>query len=228
MIVFFVPITLRMTSMFGSDSEGPAKSKAKAGPFPMPEDNNPCTIGTSVSVAKYINAPVKLAKKLDNNEFPPTDHSIQLFGMMPAMEVLSCVDPNKKPAVTTPMANNGNICLAKPQAENTHSLFSSFCLSKSSITDNTVIAVIIGISGTDFAEVINMFARMAETNVATAPVTTHHVRNFSMLTRDQHSSNASAPVMYHLYVKIQLHSPVPDAVGAPQLAKTRIKTKVKK
>lgn len=39
--VFFVPITLRITSIFGSDSEGPASSRARAGPLPMPEASNP-------------------------------------------------------------------------------------------------------------------------------------------------------------------------------------------
>ena len=118
-----------MTSMFGSDSDGPARSKARAEPFPMPEASNPCIIGTSVRVAKYMNAPVKLAKKFDNNELPPTAHSIQLFGTMPAIAVLSCVEPSMKPAVTTPIASNGIICLAKPHEANAHSLFSSSRLS---------------------------------------------------------------------------------------------------
>ena len=89
-----------MTSIFGRDNDGPANSKAKAGPLPMPEANRPWTIGTSVNVAKYMKAPVKLAKKFDNNELPPTAHSIQLFGIMPAIAVSSCVEPNRKPAKT--------------------------------------------------------------------------------------------------------------------------------
>ena len=55
--VFFVPMTLRMTSMFGSDRAGPASSSASAGPLPMPAPIRPCRIGTSVRVAKYMNAP---------------------------------------------------------------------------------------------------------------------------------------------------------------------------
>lgn len=74
MTVFFVPITPRMTSIFGKEREGPVSSRANAGPFPIPEASKPCTIGTSVSVAKYMNAPVKLAKKFDSREFPPTAH----------------------------------------------------------------------------------------------------------------------------------------------------------
>ena len=134
--VFFVPKTPRMTSIFGRDNDGPANSKAKAGPLPMPEANRPWTIGTSVNVAKYMKAPVKLAKKFDNNELPPTAHSIQLFGIMPAIAVSSCVEPNRKPAKTTPTANNGNICLANPHEAKAHSLFSSSLLSKSRIKDN--------------------------------------------------------------------------------------------
>ena len=74
--VFLKPSTWLMTSMLGSDKDGPAKSNANAGPLPMPEANRPCMIGTSVSVAKYMKAPVKLARKLDNREFPPTAHCI--------------------------------------------------------------------------------------------------------------------------------------------------------
>ena len=50
-------------------------------------------------MANYINAPVKLAKKFDNREFPPTAHSIQEFGIIPAIAVSSCVEPSRKPAV---------------------------------------------------------------------------------------------------------------------------------
>ena len=39
--VFFVPNTPRITSIFGNDNDGPANSKAKAGPLPIPEANNP-------------------------------------------------------------------------------------------------------------------------------------------------------------------------------------------
>ena len=84
--------------MFGRDNDGPANSRANAGPSPIPDARSPWTIGTSVNVAKYMNAPAKLAKKLDSSELPPTAHSIQLFGMIPAKAVSSCVEPNRKPA----------------------------------------------------------------------------------------------------------------------------------
>ncbi len=71
-IVFFVPITDLITSMFGKLNAGPAKSSASAGPLPIPFANSPCKIGISVSVAKYINAPMKDAEKLAKKEFPPT------------------------------------------------------------------------------------------------------------------------------------------------------------
>ena len=45
--VFFVPMTDRMTSMFGSDSAGPASSSASAGPVPMPAPSRPWRMGTS-------------------------------------------------------------------------------------------------------------------------------------------------------------------------------------
>ena len=71
-IVFWVPITPRITSMFGKDQDVPASNNARAGPLHMPEASNPWIIGTSVRVAKYMNAPVKLAKKFESSEFPPT------------------------------------------------------------------------------------------------------------------------------------------------------------
>ena len=114
-----------MTSMLGSKSDGPASNSARAGPLPMPEASSPWMIGTSVSVAKYMKAPVKLAKKFDSRELPPTAHSIQRFGMIPAMAVWSWVDPSRKPAVMTPSASSGRICLAKPHAESAHSRFSA-------------------------------------------------------------------------------------------------------
>lgn len=39
--VFFVPMTLRITSIFGRLSAGPASSSARAGPLPMPLPINP-------------------------------------------------------------------------------------------------------------------------------------------------------------------------------------------
>ena len=64
---------LRSTSMLGSDSAGPASNSASAGPLPMPDPINPCRIGTSVNVAKYMKAPTTEAKKFAQSELPPTD-----------------------------------------------------------------------------------------------------------------------------------------------------------
>ena len=81
--VFCVPITLRITSILGSDSAGPASSSASAGPLPIPLLINPCKIGTSVKVAKYINAPTIEAKKFEKIELPPTKSIIHSFGIIP-------------------------------------------------------------------------------------------------------------------------------------------------
>ncbi len=145
--------------MLGSYNDGPANSSASAGPFPMPDDIRPWIIGISVRVAKYMNAPVKLAKKLDNREFPPTARSTHSLGMIPAMEVLPCVEPKRNPAVTTPMANKGRICLANLHEANAHSRFSSSRLSRIRIIDRAVIATIIGTSGANFALQISISAR---------------------------------------------------------------------
>ena len=87
--VFFTPITLPITSMFGKDNAGPARSKAKAGPLPIPSDISDCMIGTSVRVAKYMNAPTMDAKKLAKTEFPPTRSLIHELGIIPAICVSS-------------------------------------------------------------------------------------------------------------------------------------------
>jgi len=71
--VFLVPITLLITNILGKLKAGPAKSNANAGPFPIPAPIKPCKIGTSVSVAKYINAATMDEKKFANKEFPPTN-----------------------------------------------------------------------------------------------------------------------------------------------------------
>jgi len=75
-IVFFVPITERITSIFGSDKAGPASKSASAGPLPMPLPSSPCKMGTSVRVAKYMKAPTTDANKLAPIELPPTDPAI--------------------------------------------------------------------------------------------------------------------------------------------------------
>ena len=196
--VFLKPSTWLMTSMLGSDKDGPAKSNANAGPLPMPEADRPCMIGTSVSVAKYMKAPVKLARKLDNREFPPTAHCIHSLGIMPAREVSSWVDPNRKPAVTTPTASSGMICLAKPQDENSQSRFSSLFLSSNSTTDKQVMATSIGTSGVNFSLGIKLLDRMADEAVMIAPSNTHTTFSFNIQTNDPHSRTESTPTTYHL------------------------------
>ena len=82
--VFFVPIALPITSMLGKLKAGPARSRANAGPCPIPEPIRPCRIGTSVKVAKYINAPTTDEKKLANKEFPPTRVATKCDGIIPS------------------------------------------------------------------------------------------------------------------------------------------------
>jgi len=103
--VFFVPMTLRITSMLGKLSAGPANNNANAGPLPIPAPIRPCRIGTSVRVAKYINAPKIDAKKFANNELPPTNLPTNLDGIMPSCPTL----PRRKPATKTPSNKSGSI-----------------------------------------------------------------------------------------------------------------------
>ena len=102
-IVFFVPITLRITSILGRDKAGPASRSASAGPFPIPFPIKPCRIGTSVRVAKYIKAPLIEAKKFAQIEFPPTRVTIQRDGINPSCPGL----PRNEPATKTPINNKG-------------------------------------------------------------------------------------------------------------------------
>ncbi len=82
--VFLAPMTLRNTNMLGNDSAGPANNNANAGPFPIPAPSNPCKIGTSVNVAKYMNAPTTDAKKFASSEFPPTARANHADGTNPS------------------------------------------------------------------------------------------------------------------------------------------------
>ncbi len=86
------------------------------------------------------------------------------------MAVSPWVEPNRKPGVTTPMANNGKICLAKPQEAQSHSLVLFVTFVENRVADSAEIATTIGTSGTSFASVTNRFARIAETTVAIARV----------------------------------------------------------
>ena len=110
-MVFFVPKMLRITSILGSESAGPASKRANAGPLPIPLPISPCTIGTSVNVAKYIKAPKNEAKRFENIEFPPTIVETHWLGIIPSCKGL----PKAKPAINTPMKSSGTICFVKSQ-----------------------------------------------------------------------------------------------------------------
>jgi hypothetical protein len=60
-----------MTSMLGRDRAGPASSSARAGPLPIPEWISSTIIGTSVSMANYMNAPITEANRLAESKLPP-------------------------------------------------------------------------------------------------------------------------------------------------------------
>ena len=111
--VFIVPSTLRITNIFGNESAGPANRRAKAGPLPIPLANSPFRMGTSVKVAKYINAPIIEANRFDQIEFPPTKADIQLVGIKPDAKEFGL--PNKNPAASTPNKSRGTICLVNVQ-----------------------------------------------------------------------------------------------------------------
>jgi len=70
--VFLIPMIWLKVIIEGRDNDGPDKSNARAGPFPIPKSIKALMIGTSVSVAKYITAPNIDAIKLPNKVLPPT------------------------------------------------------------------------------------------------------------------------------------------------------------
>ena len=84
--VFLTPITPPITSILGSDRVGPAKSSESAGPLPIPAPIKPWRIGTSVRVAKYINAPETETKRFAIKEFPLPDSEYNVPELM-------CCDP---------------------------------------------------------------------------------------------------------------------------------------
>lgn len=88
----------------------------------MPEPKSPCTIGTSVRVAKYMNAPARAAKKLANRPFPPTNPAIQRDGMMP-LSVPGM--PRRNPATSTPPSKRGAIIRVYIQVESIQLFISS-------------------------------------------------------------------------------------------------------
>ena len=67
----FFPMILVITSMLGRLSAGPESSMASAGPLPMPCAMRRPTIGTSVSVEKYMNAPDTEATEIEDRLSPP-------------------------------------------------------------------------------------------------------------------------------------------------------------
>ena len=102
--------------MFGRDNAGPARSRANAGPLPIPLPMRPWRIGTSVRVAKYMKAPTTDAKRFDCRELPPTARLTHAEGINPSWPGR----PRSAPATSTPMNKRGRICLAKPQVERNH------------------------------------------------------------------------------------------------------------
>ncbi len=119
--VFLAPMTLPITSMLGRESAGPASSRARAGPWPMPAPRRPCKIGTSVRVAKYIKAPANEAIRLAENEFPPKRDWTHCSGIRAGWPGR----PRRKPATKTPPARSGKICFINPQVDSTQLLHSS-------------------------------------------------------------------------------------------------------
>lgn len=70
--------------MLGRLNAGPANNSASAGLCPIPAPTNPCTIDTSVNVAKYMNAPRNEATKFASNESPPTAMATYVDGISPS------------------------------------------------------------------------------------------------------------------------------------------------
>lgn len=139
--VFFAPSIELITSIFGSDRAGPESNKASAGPLPIPLPRSACTIGTSVKVAKYINAPTTDANKFENIELPPTNLVIQKLGIIPSFPGR----PRAKPAIKTPTNSNGMICFAKSQVLVSQALNCSLLFD--SITTNPAIPTVNVITG---------------------------------------------------------------------------------
>ena len=82
--VFSVPMMVRNTNMLCNDNAGPASNNANAGPCPIPLPISPCRIGTSVNVAKYMNAPTTAANRFAPSEFPPTARVTHSDGITPS------------------------------------------------------------------------------------------------------------------------------------------------
>ncbi len=110
--------------MLGSDKAGPASSSVSAGPCPIPLPSSPWTMGTSVSVAKYMNAPMMLDTKFARRLSPPTAVLTQAFGIQPSWSGR----PSSNPETRTPPSSNGRICLASVHEAPNHSAGSPSCV----------------------------------------------------------------------------------------------------
>src|SRR3546814_7182020 len=105
-IVFCVPSTVRITSMFGSDNAGPANRIASAGPLPIPAPNRPSTMGTSVRVEKYMKAPRTEARRVEVKLLSPTaqtthslrsdEHTSELQSLMRNSYAVFCLKKKKR------------------------------------------------------------------------------------------------------------------------------------
>ena len=72
-----------------------------------------------------MKAPTIDAKKFEKTELPPTRADIHSFGITPAIVLPSWFEPNRNPAITTPIASNGIISFAKSHVAIVQALFSS-------------------------------------------------------------------------------------------------------
>ena len=92
----------------------------------------------------------------------------------------------------------GMICLAKPQAERVHSLFSSSLRSKRVMSERAAKPTTMGTSGTILGLVMNSMARSADNAVAATASNTHCHFILRILIIDHASINPRKPVIYHL------------------------------
>ncbi len=82
--VFLHPITLAMTSMLGRLKRRTGEQQRERRALAHAGAEEPSRIGTSVSVAKYMNAPATEAKRFAPSALPPTAASTQPEGIRPS------------------------------------------------------------------------------------------------------------------------------------------------
>src|SRR5690606_38375281 len=132
--------------------------------------------------------PTTEANTLDSKELPPTAQETHSLGIIPGMETSSWVEPSKKPAITTPMASKGIICLVKSQLEMIHSLFSpSSDLSIRAMELTAAMPITILTSGLAINKALKA--------VMTAPKSTCQLLSFRMAIMEYTSTSPNAPVM---------------------------------